>query len=251
MANKGKRLELMQYLTFDIETAPLDFEEFSESQQEYWLRGTITQEEIDKKMFEMALTPLTGQVVCIGLLLNELNDGEITTISEGAISVDPSYSDEDSKEETLENGAKWYLKSEKEALVFFWKILHKYDRAKLVSFNGRNFDAPFLMLRSALHKIRPSRNLMAGTKFNYPNHIDLIDELTFFSGSAYGATKRFNFDFYARAFGLTSPKSEGVDGSMVGVFYKEGKHKEIAEYCMRDVRTTWELFRLWNDTLNY
>jgi len=38
---------------------------------------------------------------------------------------------------------------------------------------------------------------------------------------------------------------------MVGEFYKEGKHKEIAEYCMRDVRTTWELFRLWNDTLNY
>jgi predicted PolB exonuclease-like 3'-5' exonuclease len=83
---------------------------------------------------------------------------------------------------------------------------------------------------------------MDGTKFNYSNHIDLLDELTFYMPQAYGATRRFNFDFYTRAFGLVSPKSEGIDGSLVSVFYNEGDYQKIADYCMRDVDATWKLF---------
>jgi predicted PolB exonuclease-like 3'-5' exonuclease len=82
-------------------------------------------------------------------------------------------------------------------------------------------------------------------------HIDLIDELTFYNPTYYGATKRFNFDFYARAFGLDSPKSEGIDGSKVKEYYNEGKVLEIAEYCLRDVSTTWELFLIWNKYLRF
>jgi len=94
------------------------------------------------------------------------------------------------------------------------------------------------MLRSAIYHIRPPYNLMQGTKFNYPFHIDLIDELTFFNPSVTGATKKFNFDFYAHSFGIVSPKAQGVDGYKVPDMYAEGKIKEIAEYCMRDVRAT-------------
>ena len=107
-----------------------------------------------------------------------------------------------------------------------------------MTFNGRNFDAPFLMLRSAIYKIRPPYNLMAGTKFSYPSHIDLIDELSYYSMSSYGATRRFNFDFYSQSFGITSPKAQGVDGSKVPDFFASGKIEEISDYCMRDVRAT-------------
>jgi hypothetical protein len=92
---------------------------------------------------------------------------------------------------------------------------------------------------------------MSGTKFNYGYHTDLIDELTFYTPSSYGATKRFNFDFYTRAFGLVSPKSDGIDGSKVKDYFIEGKKNEIAEYCLRDVVATWELFLIWKERLKF
>ena len=60
--------------------------------------------------------------------------------------------------------------------------------------------------------------------------------------------RRFNFAFYAKAFGIVSPKEAGVDGSMVGDLFTEGRIDDIAEYCLRDVKATWELFLKW-DTL--
>lgn len=241
-----------QYLVFDIETAPLDWDTLSESQQEYILRYAETEEEIEKKKFEMALSPMTARVVCIGLMLLEsTDDGNWELLKKAAFSTEIGYDSDVYKEDKFEDGSMFYVASEAKILEDFWNILNKYNRAQLVSFNGRNFDAPFLMLRSVLHRIRPSRNLMGGTRFNYPMHIDLIDELTFYNGSPYGATRRFNFDYYTRAFGITSPKSAGVDGSMVGQMYQEGRVKEIAEYCIRDISATWDLFQVWYKYLKF
>jgi len=92
---------------------------------------------------------------------------------------------------------------------------------------------------------------MNGTKWNYPGHTDLIDELSFYNPSPYSASKRFNFDFYTRAFGITSPKSEGVDGSMVSELYKKGDIATISDYCLRDINATWELFLVWQKYLKF
>lgn len=242
----------MQFLTFDIETVPLPWESFSESQQEYLLRGAKTDEEIQKKKDEMGLSPMTAQIVCIGLMLCSLNDdGSFNEEKTESFAVDNSLKEKEINELMLSTQEKCYLSSEAYLLEIFWKILKKYDPVHLISFNGRNFDAPFLMLRSSLLRIKPSKNLMAGTKFSYSLHTDLIDELTFYSGSSYGATRRFNFDFFARAYGIHSPKSEGIDGSKVQEFFHNGKILEIAEYCLRDVKATWELFKIWNEYLKF
>ncbi len=242
----------MQFLTFDIETVPLPWESFSESQQEYLIRGAKTEEEIQKKKDEMGLSPMTAQVVCIGLMLCKKNeDGSFNEEKIESFAVDNSITEKTINEVVLSTQEKCYLCSEAHLLEIFWKILKKYDPIHLISFNGRNFDAPFLMLRSSLLRIKPSKNLMAGTKFSYAQHTDLIDELTFYSGSAYGATRRFNFDFFARAYGIHSPKSEGIDGSKVPEFFHNGKILEIAEYCLRDVKATWELFKVWNEYLRF
>jgi predicted PolB exonuclease-like 3'-5' exonuclease len=82
-------------------------------------------------------------------------------------------------------------------------------------------------------------------------HTDLIDELCFYSPSSYGATKRFNFDFYTRAFGIPSPKGEGIDGSKVSEFFAAGRIAEISEYCLRDVTATWELYKKWIEYLKF
>ena len=243
----------MKYLVFDIETVPLAFDSFSESQQEYILRGTSNEEEEAKKKGEMGLAPLTAQVVCIGIQLIERNEkGEYNILKHGAISVDNSMNDGDERKELLTDQTPCFFYNEKTALEKFWKLITKYEPLHLISFNGRAFDAPFLMLRSALLGLRPSKNIMSGTKFNYPLHTDLIDELTFYIPSyGYGATKRFNFDFYTRAFGLTSPKGEGIDGSKVPEFFADGRIIEISEYCLRDVKATWELFLLWEKYLHF
>jgi predicted PolB exonuclease-like 3'-5' exonuclease len=90
---------------------------------------------------------------------------------------------------------------------------------------------------------------MDGTRFSYANHTDLLDKLTFYNRSSSGATRTFNFDFFSKAFGITSPKSEGVDGSKVGELFAAGKYQDIAEYCLRDVRATWELYQKWDALL--
>jgi len=241
------------FLTYDIETIPRDYESFSESQKEYLVRYAKDDEEVERKKAEMALTPLTAQVVVIGMQVNEIEGNEIISTSPFAYVLDEAKQDDDFEEGVLESETPYKKMNELMILKSFWEIFTKgkYQNAHLITFNGRNFDAPFLMLRSAIYGIRPSRNLMQGTKFNYSLHTDLIDELCFFSPSAYGATKRFNFDFYAREFGLTSPKSEGIDGSKVKDFYLEGRVDEIAEYCMRDVKATWDLYMIWRERLKF
>ena len=242
---------MSRYLVFDIETSSLDWDSFSESQQDYLLRGAESEEEIEKKKFEMALSPFTSEIVCIGLQFMEGDNNDWKQLNKAAFSTKEAYSNDDLESIELSTGDKCYVGTEKKILEDFWGILRKYPDSILISFNGRGFDAPYMMLRSAVNNIRPSRNLMAGTKFNYPQHIDLADELTFYTGGWSGATKRYNFDFYARSFGIISPKAEGVDGSMVSELYKNGEIAKIAEYCLRDVSATWELFLKWNNLLRY
>lgn len=239
-------------IVFDLETVAIPFAEFDTSQQEYLLRGATTEEEEQKKKNEMALSPLTSRIVCIGLKFMRTTDSAEQWETVKEIAYVQSVMPEQTEHETLlSSGAVVRYMDEAMMLTKFWEILDKSRDAELVSFNGRGFDAPFLMLRSALHRIRPSRNLMEGTKFNYPKHTDLIDELTFYMPSNSGATKRYNFDFYTRAFGIPSPKSEGVHGGMVGELFAEGKTDVIAEYCLRDVRATWELYRVWREYLSF
>ena len=240
------------FLVFDIETVPLDWDSFSESQQEYLLRRAETEEEKEKKLKELALSPLTSKIVCIGLqLVEKTSDSDYEIHKCAAFSLDEQLLNNERKEITLNDGHLCYLSNEKKLLEDFWAILTKYQDTRLISFNGRNFDAPFLMLRSAVLGIRPSRNLMDGTKFNYPLHTDLIDELCFYIPTQSGATRRYNFDFYTRAFGIESPKSAGVDGSKVAIYYKDGKIGEISEYCLRDVIATWELYLVWEKYLKF
>jgi 3'-5' exonuclease len=244
--NEDKQL----YLVFDIETVPLPWESFTESQQEYILRRAVSEEEQAQRKAEMALAPFTSKVICIGLMMMQAEDnGEWSVINEKAFAVNEKLIDEQVENIRLFGDIDCQLSTEKKLLEDFWKILSKYKECTLISFNGRNFDAPYLMLRSALLRIKPSRDIMSGTKFNYPKHIDILDKLSFYMQSSSGPTKRFNFDFYAHAFGIKSPKSGGIDGSKVKDFYSDGRIDEIADYCMRDVKATWDLFKIWWDYL--
>ncbi len=137
---------------------------------------------------------------------------------------------------------------EAEMLIEFWEAAQHYE--SIVTFNGRGFDVPFIYLRSAVLNVKVSRKDWLGYRYQTDPHCDLLEQLTFYNISGRdGAARRFNLDFYCKAFGIESPKSQGVTGMDVGRMMAEGRGREIAEYCLRDVKATLALYRIWQERL--
>jgi hypothetical protein len=90
-----------------------------------------------------------------------------------------------------------------------------------------------------------------GYRYATEPHCDLAEQFTFYSVSGRdGAARKFNLDFYCKVFGIESPKAHGVTGMDVSTLMKEGRFRDIAEYCLRDVRATVELYRVWKERLS-
>lgn len=233
----------MSRLIFDIETVGEDFGALDHATQEVltrWIKKDSSSEEEYKTALEelkggMGFSPLTGEIVAIGVLDYEKNQGAVYYQA-------PNGKDE----EFSENGIKFKPMSEKEMLKDFWQGAKQYD--EFVSFNGRQFDAPFMAIRSAVHKLRPSVDLMEG-RYLYQQkgvrHIDLFDQMTF-----YGALRRKGgLHLWSRAFGIKSPKEDGVTGDDVSRLFKEKKFLDIAKYNVGDLRATRDLYEYWDKYL--
>ncbi len=232
----------MATLIFDIETVGEDFSTLDETTKESLTRW-IKRESSDESEYEAALkdlsdglgfSPLTGQIVAIGVLDAERMKSAVYYQPAG--SEDTDFEESDCKFEAL---------SEKAMLEKFWDIATKYDT--FVTFNGRGFDVPFLMVRSAVHGVRPTKNLLANRYLQYQpynaKHVDLLDQLSF-----YGALRRKgSLHLWTRAFGIESPKAQGITGDDVQNLFKSGQYKDIARYNARDLVATLELYRRYQE----
>ena len=235
----------MATLVFDIETSALPVEQFDEAQQEYLFRETEKIEDAVAKQAKreeitrfMSLWPFTSQVVCIAMLNAETGRGQSLFLAE------------DYEEDAGDDGPVEFVPfaDESELLTAFWDVARHYD--SVVTFNGRGFDVPFVYLRSAQLNVPISKKNWLGYRFATEPHCDLAEQLTFYSVSGRdGAARRFNLDFYCKAFGIESPKSHGVTGMDVKDLMAAGKFREIAEYCLRDVRATVGLYKIWKERL--
>lgn len=235
----------MPKLVFDIETTALPLDNFDAVQQEYLLRDAeklpdeaarANRREELQRMF--ALWPFTGQVVCIAMLNADSQRGQVL------------FTAEDYEEDSAEAGPVEFVPcvDETELLTAFWDVARHYD--EIVTFNGRGFDVPFLYLRSAALNVPITRKNWLGYRYATEPHCDLAEQLTFYGVSGReGAARKFNLDFYCKAFGLESPKAQGVTGMDVTTLVAAGQFREIAEYCLRDVRATVELYRIWKERL--
>jgi DNA polymerase elongation subunit (family B) len=235
----------MPRLVFDIETVGEDWEKIDETSK-HMLTRWIEKEHGEGEEYEAALeeirgglglSPLTGEIVAIGVLDVDKNQGAVYYQAPG-----------ETPSEVKEGNVVLKSMSEKEMLEAFWKGAEKY--LEFISYNGRCFDVPYLMIRSAIHGIRPTRNLMEG-RYAYQQrscrHVDLQDELTF-----YGATqKKGGLHMYSRAFGITSPKAGGTSGDDVGRLFKEKKFIDIAKYNIGDLVATKELYEKWEKYVKF
>ncbi|MBT8387714.1 MAG: ribonuclease H-like domain-containing protein [Ignavibacteria bacterium] len=227
----------MRKIIFDIETCAYPFESLSESQQEYLLRYAEKETDPDKKQLQIdeairytSLYPLTAKCIAIGIFDVEKQKSFV-------------YYESDEKEEWNCEDDKVHYKGllEKEMLQSFWKIVEVTD--KVISFNGRNFDLPFLTVRSAMLKVKPTKNLIKG-RYDTKVHIDLLEQFTY-----YGLTRKFNLDFYCQAFGIESPKTKEISGMEVKNLYKAGRVKDIATYCSHGIFATYQLYKIWEEYL--
>jgi len=236
----------MAKLVFDIETIGEDFDSLDEITQgvlTHWIQKESESDKENKASLQelkdgLGFSPLTGEIVAIGVLDCEKDKGVVYYQAPG-----------EKIKDFEEDGITFKQMNEKEMLENFWKGAEKYT--EFISFNGRAFDAPFLMIRSAIHKVRPTKDLTRARYLYQQNpgaiHIDLFDQLTFYGS----LRKKGGLHLWSRAFGIKSPKADGVKGDDVARMFKEKKFKEIARYNVGDLRATKELYDYWQEYIRF
>lgn len=227
----------MATLIFDIETvgeAWPELDDVTQSVLTRWIDRTIPDEVARAAALQdlkegLGFSPLTGFVVAIGVYDLERAQGVVYYTGSG-----------DEEDETIRDYT-YKQCTEQAMLEEFWEGARHYDT--FVTFNGRSFDAPFLVHRALAHNITPSKHLLEG---RYPyqqktcRHVDLQDELTFFGAMS----RRPSLHLFCRAYGIESPKTT-IGGDDVARLFSEQKYLDIAHYNARDVIATTALYRHW------
>lgn len=230
----------MATLVFDIETVGESFEEMDDVTQHVltrWIEKTSDDhDEYEAKLADikngLGFSPYTGQIVALGIYDVEREKGVVYYAAP-----DQDYDDVDEDDVTLKH------MDEAEMLSHFWEGARAYDT--FVSFNGRGFDVPFMNVRSAINGLRPTVDLMQG-RYLYQQrgaqHVDLLDQLSYYGAVWKGKP---NLHLACRAFGIKSPKEDGVAGDDVAALFADGQYVDIARYNIGDLYATRDLYQAW------
>src|SRR3989339_923713 len=123
----------MPKLIFDIETVGVEFESLDDKAKELLLAYAESPEEIDGIKNGLGLSPLTGEIVAIGILNPDTDKGAVYFQAPGQ-----------NLEKTETEDVQYIPATEKEILQNFWEIITHYDQ--FVTFNGRTFDCPYIVV---------------------------------------------------------------------------------------------------------
>ena len=210
-------------VALDIETVGQDWKSLSPKVRAYLterVKSTAKRKQVPKRL---GLHPATGRIITIAMWDTEADQGHV--LLEGR-----------SREwHDMDTDIKAFCGSEKRLLNEFWRFV-KDKASTIITFNGRGFDAPYLMLRSAILGIEPTRNLVP-YRYSFQEHCDLMEVLSFWNARFGEGT----LDFWCRQFGIQSPKGK-FDGSEIDAEYRKGKLEKIARYCVGDARATARLY---------
>jgi hypothetical protein len=135
-----------------------------------------------------------------------------------------------------------------EALIkSFLQFIDRHN-PKLVSFNGRSFDMPMLMVRALAHNLScPAYFDMDNKELNKNKwehyrarfsdrfHVDLMDHI-----SDFGAARGLKLDHLCAMAGM--PGKYDVSGDQVMALYFAGELEKIKTYCESDVLNTYWLY---------
>lgn len=213
-------------LVFDIETLGKKFEDLDEVEQDYLLNN-LEKGEADKEVAKgkTALYSIFGMVCAIG--------GYDVNNKKGFVL---SLSTKDIKPEK-DNFSYETFKTEKELLERFWKIILDYEQ--FVTYNGDNFDFPYLMIRSGINRVKMPFEIK---RWGSEKFIDLQVKIRQNHG--------FKLEMLCKAFGIDNPKDKGVHGGDVSKLYYDEEFNKIADYVARDAVATTELYLIWKNYMS-
>src|SRR5436190_6030106 len=217
----------MKKLVIDIETVGLPWEELDPYVREYLIKG-LSDGDAEETRRAGGLSPFRGKVVTIGVI--NIEDGRSCALYEVPGQTELI---------TEKSGPRTYISgTEKQIIEKFWEFFDSDSR--FITFNGRQFDGPFLMIRSAVNGVVPKRDLV-GYRYGFHPNCNVREALNFF-GTTNQRQFKFNLDLACKLFGVETSKGEGMDGRSVETWYRAGRHREIADYCLEDVRATAQLY---------
>ena len=211
---------------FDIETIPTQSDNIKNYIQSnltppanYKKQETIDawiEENKDLAYRKTALNGGFGQIVCIGYAIN---DNDVRTI----------YFDD-------------WATSEGDILkTFFNELIECYRPSAditphFIGHNIENFDLRFIYQRAIVLGVKPPAFLPLNSK-SY-NNMYIFDTMTEWAG------KRNYVSLNEICFSLDiQPKRDEIDGSKVWDFVKEGKLKQVADYCADDVEKVRAIYK--------
>lgn len=214
----------MDKLFFDIETyeSPMSKQYKDWKIQKIVKKGLVDPDKIKKdkedKSGEFALDARTGMVIMVGCIV--FNDGKNKYESKYW------YNDKG----TLSEEKKLLI----ESMNFFVKELAKGVR--LVTFNGKTFDIPFMVKRCIIQKVSP-KNI---------NTFADVSRLTrrYYNELHYDVCEILNGGSQAEwAYLLGIEKSPDSKGDQIASLYKAKKHKEIIAKNTLDLEGLVELYK--------
>lgn len=125
--------------------------------------------------------------------------------------------------------------NEREILEYFWNALFEAKNTKIITFNGKGFDIPYILKRSAILGVLPSMKIST-RRYDTMQHFDVMETLTnFFQG------EMFSLGTYCKLYGIAHDDS--VSGGDVFALWKAGNIEAIKAHCTADVQATWELYQ--------
>ena len=231
--SKPKELDVFlgKDVVFDIETVPfLTIRDIPESVAEkVEEKGEAEGWDVDKVM---SLSPIYGKIISIAFV--DADNPEISLVT--IVPHEQKLFGCDLGEPFIA------VNSEKILLSYFWRIASISQR--LITFNGRRFDIPFIIVRSVINEVPIEVDLL-GSRFDQTKHFDVYEFI-----SCFGAMRGpHSLDACCFGFGIDSPK-KSFDGEKVKEAYFKGNLESIGLYNLEDVKATQKLYKKIQQSLN-
>jgi hypothetical protein len=174
----------------------------------------------EEQFRRLALHAEYGRVLCVGMIVEQ--DGEV--VCQGVLGRE-------------RQSLRFHL-DERRTLRGFWNQLRGFDERRdlVVGHNVYEFDLPFLYKRSVIRRVRPTVRLSFARYRSRP----IFDTMK--EWELWAWRPGIKLEELAEVLQLGMTKTDGMDGGCIYDRFREGRHREIADYCMRDVEITREIY---------
>lgn len=135
------------------------------------------------------------------------------------------------------NGSDFFILkgNEHDILQQFWDIIKEHAGIRVVGFNSKLYDIPFINSRSCILQVENYGIDIPTRKYEKNHHYDCLEVL-----SNFGAGEMHSLKVYCMMYGI--PYKNNHDGSDIYAMYLNGDIESIYTKCLNDIKATNALY---------